>query len=200
MDLYKNKYRIKSTRLENWDYSSAGYYFVTICVKNSECLFGNISNDGVVLTEIGNIAERCWLDIPQQFINVELDEFIIMPNHIHGIIAILNRKEDGCNVKCEEADNQESNIIDIDYRKSIHRTVPMIKNNPMYNHNSLSAIVRWYKGRTTFEINRLNKSISFHWLSRFYDHIIRDEKELFKIREYIVNNPLKWVLDDYYSE
>ena len=75
MDLYKNKYRIKSTRLENWDYSSAGNYYVTICVKNRECLFGNIINDEIVLSEIGKIAERCWLDIPQQFFNVELDDY-----------------------------------------------------------------------------------------------------------------------------
>src|SRR3989304_3526520 len=104
-DLYKGKYRIESTRLEEWDYSSGsgvaikregswgtafGYYFVTICTNNMECVLSRITDGKVVLTGIGNIAKRLWLEIPEHFKNVELDEFIIMPNHIHGIVIINN--------------------------------------------------------------------------------------------------------------
>jgi len=80
--LYKDKYRLESTRLREWDYSSSGYYFVTICTNNMECVLSRITDGKVVLTGIGNIAKRLWLEIPEHFKNVELDEFIIMPNHM----------------------------------------------------------------------------------------------------------------------
>lgn len=121
----------------------------------------------MVLTEIGSIAKQHWLEIPQHFQNVKLDEFIIMPNHIHGIVII---------------ENQQGGIT---------RT-----HNPMISENSLSKIIRWYKGRSTFEINKRQNKIRFAWQSRFYEHIIRNEKSLEKIREYINNNPLKWDIDE----
>jgi REP element-mobilizing transposase RayT len=89
-DLYKGKYRTESIRLTEWDYSSTGYYFVTICTKNMECVLSGITNGKVVLTGIGNIAKKHWLEIPEHFQNIKLDEFIIMPNHIHGIVIINN--------------------------------------------------------------------------------------------------------------
>jgi putative transposase len=88
MDKYKNKYRIKSTRLQYWDYASPGYYFITICTKNREDYFGEIKNEKMCLNEIGDIAQKFWLEIPNHFSNVTLDEFIIMPNHVHGIVII----------------------------------------------------------------------------------------------------------------
>ena len=88
--LYKDKYRVESTRLREWDYSSSGYYFVTICTNNMECVLSRITYGKVVLTGIGNIAKRLWLEVPEHFKNVELDEFIIMPNHMHGIVIINN--------------------------------------------------------------------------------------------------------------
>ncbi len=85
-DLYRNKYRIDSTRLKGWDYSSPGYYFITICTKDRECFFGEIIKEKMYLSEIGEIAHRYWAEIPNHFNNVVLDEFVIMPNHVHGII------------------------------------------------------------------------------------------------------------------
>ncbi|MBN2546619.1 MAG: transposase, partial [Spirochaetes bacterium] len=101
-----------------------------------------------------------------------LDEFIIMPNHIHGIIEIT--------------------------RRDVINHVPTNEKNPMLNPYSLSAIIRWFKGRTTFEIHRFINQINFKWQSRFYDHIIRDDDDLNNIREYIIYNHLKWIEDDYY--
>src|SRR3970040_2590542 len=187
-DLYKGKYRIESTRLEEWDYSSGsgvaikregswgtafGDYFVTICTKNQECVSGRIADGKMVLTRIGNIVKRYWLEVPEHFQNVKLDEFVIMPNHIHGIVIIENQH-------CRDAINGVSTRA----------------HNPMLSGNSLSKIIRWYKGRCTFEVNKIQNTIHFAWQPRFYDHIIRNEKLLQKIREYIHNNPLKWGIDE----
>ena len=178
-DLYRGKYRIKPARLKEWDCSSSGYYFVTICTKNQECVFGRIVDDKMVLTGIGNIVKRYWLEIPEHFQDVKLDEFIIIPNHVHGIVIINNQY-------CRDAINGVSTDSG-----GITRA-----HNPMLSENSLSKIIRWYKGRCTFEINKIQRKFCFTWQSRFYDHIIRNEKSLQKIREYINNNTLRWDIDE----
>jgi len=93
MTLFKNKYRIESTRLKGWDYSSAGMYFVTICTRNRECLFGDVVNGEMHLSRIGEIVAEEWQNTPQVRPYVELDEWIVMPNHIHGIIVITDAVE-----------------------------------------------------------------------------------------------------------
>ena len=89
MSLYKNKYRIESSRLKKWDYSAPGHYFITICTKDRKCLFGNVTRGKMILSEMGKIAEQYWREIPDHFNHVKLDEFVVMPNHIHGIITIV---------------------------------------------------------------------------------------------------------------
>jgi len=88
MSLYKNRYRIESTRMKDWDYSSNGYYFITICTKYRKHLFGEINNGRMILSEIGGIAFQYWQEIPNHFLSVQLDKFEIMPDHMHGIIII----------------------------------------------------------------------------------------------------------------
>jgi REP element-mobilizing transposase RayT len=88
MTLYKDRYRIESTRLKGWDYTSEGWYFVTICTHNKECLLGNMVSGQMRLSLIGEAAGRFWQDIPNHFKQTGLDEFIAMPNHVHGIICI----------------------------------------------------------------------------------------------------------------
>ncbi|SRR5579884_170329 len=168
MDLYKNKYRIGSTRLKDWDYSSNGYYFVTICTKNRECFFGNIVDGKMILSEIGKIVLKEWQRTEQIRKNVRLDEWIIMPNHIHGIVVIDNGNvETHCNASLQQK----------------------------YPENNLSFIVRGFKSISTKRIH-MSGFHNFAWQSRFYDHIIRDENSLQKIREYINNNPIKWDVDE----
>ena len=87
-DKFQNKYRIPSTRLQNWDYGKNGIYFVTICIKGKNHYFGEVEETEMQLTETGKVADNCWKEIPQHFPFVELDEYIVMPNHVHGIIAI----------------------------------------------------------------------------------------------------------------
>ena len=173
-DLYKGKYRIESTRLEDWDYSSSGYYFVTICTNNMECVLSRITDGKVVLTGIGNIAKRLWLEIPEHFKNVELDEFIIMPNHMHGIVIINNVET------CHGVSLQKNSNVN-KFSKPIS--------------GSLAMIINQYKSSVA-RICRKNGYNKFAWQPRFYDHIIRNEKLLQKIREYIHNNPLKWDVDE----
>jgi REP element-mobilizing transposase RayT len=189
---FKNKYRAESARREGYDYSQAGCYFVTICAKNKKIFFGDVlgsKNEAkIALLEIGKIANKFWLEIPKYFLFVKLYEHIIMPNHVHGVIEIDREDDD---IKCK-------NNIHVRSRDAINRVstndVIAKQHNPM-GKGTLGEIIRWYKGRCSFEINKLQNNIDFAWQSRFYDRIIRNEDELGKIREYIVNNPLKWELD-----
>jgi REP element-mobilizing transposase RayT len=90
---FRHKYRIETSRLKGYDYSEPGSYFITICSKNREPLFGEIKNENVKLSEIGKIVTDCWFDLPNHYPNIILDEFIVMPNHVHGIIKIEKRPE-----------------------------------------------------------------------------------------------------------
>jgi putative transposase len=85
MDKFQHKYRISSARLQNWDYGWNASWFVTICTENRECFFGDVDDGDMVFSEIGEIAEKCWLEIPEHFPFVKLDVHVVMPNHVHGI-------------------------------------------------------------------------------------------------------------------
>ena len=155
-------------RLPQYDYSQPGYYFVTICAKNHRCCFGNIvgGNDyqqpKMELSKIGKIAKQCWLEIPKHFPDVNLDEHIMMPNHLHGVVDIVVDRH-ACPLQCQR------------------------------QHQKLPVIIGSFKSAVTKQINENN--LSFTWQKSYYDHIIRNEKSLQKIREYIVNNPAKWQED-----
>ena len=90
---FRDRYRIKTARLPQFNYGQNGYYFVTICTKNREEYFGQVIDDTVRLSDIGEIAHRCWMEIPIHFSCVNIDEFIVMPNHIHGILAITKNED-----------------------------------------------------------------------------------------------------------
>ena len=178
MSLFKNKYRIESIRLPNWDYSSDGYYFVTICTKGFKEYFGEIRNFIMGLNEIGLIVNEYWKLIPKNFDGVRLNEWVVMPNHVHGIIVIDN-----------------PNPFTEQRRDAINRVSTdggITKNHNPMGKNFLGEIVRWFKGRVSFEIH---KHQNFAWQSRYYDHIIHSEKELNEIRKYIYYNPQMWGRD-----
>jgi len=180
--LFKNKYKIPSTRLSDWDYSSCAYYFITLCTHERAHYFGDVLMDdggkySMALSDIGKIARDCWLDIPNHFFNTSLDEWVIMPNHMHGIIVINN--------------DIKSNIVETCHGMSLQGERYNQFSKPI--PGSLSMIVNHFKGSTKRECNRRN--LDFHWQTRFYDHIIRTEKSLYKIRRYIINNPLMWHCD-----
>lgn len=213
MAKFKNTYRIESARLQNWDYGSNGAYFITICTKNRVCFFGEGLHEKIQLNEIGFIAEKIWFEIPKHFSNVELDRFVVMPNHIHGIIIINKTKSDfhsGIHVEARliaslresNASNANaSNESNVNASNSFHTKTTIKSNNnggfagemnPMF-HENISRIIRWYKGRCSFEIRKI--TTDFGWQTRFYDHIIRNDWSYKNIQKYIENNPNNWVKD-----
>jgi len=183
---YQDRYRIKTARLKFWDYASWGGYFITICVKDHKNMFGNIENGQMVLNELGKQATNFWNILPEHFSHVHIDEYVFMPNHMHGIIMIQSQHENKSAIKIDAINGVSTN-------SDSYGVIPSDKN-PMLN-NSLSTIIRWYKGRTTYEINKLIPK-KFQWQARFYEHVIRNEADLHRVREYIVNNPLSWELDE----
>ncbi len=177
----------RSIRLKNYDYSQPGAYFITICTENRECLFGNVVDGKMVLNDVGQIAQKCWLEIPNHFPNVVLDEFVIMPNHIHGIIILTN-------------DNKNP-IVGANNHSPLQSQNTSQFRSPS---KSIGSIVRGFKIGV---IKLIRQNVGAKnilplqiWQRNYYEHIIRNEQNLNKIREYIINNPLKWEVDKYYSE
>ncbi|QFS43201.1 transposase [Nostoc sphaeroides] len=189
---YKGKYRIDSTRLPAWSYASNAGYFVTICTNGKKCFFGEVVQGEMHLSSIGEIAHKLWYEIPNHFSNCQIDSFCVMPNHIHGILVINQIREgDAMNPRTQEEDAM--NRVSTSQRGDGERGGVTGLFNPMLSKNSLSKIVRWYKGRCSFEINQIYEG--FGWQGRFHDNIIRNEFALDRIRQYIINNPINWEHD-----
>jgi len=183
-ELYQERYRIKSNRIPGYDYSTPGDYFITICTQNMVECFGQVINNKMVLNKYGRIVKQNLLNTTKHFNNVLLDEYMVMPNHIHVIFTIVadlnerqhnrtrNRRDVACNVS----------TVNNHYAKISPR------------RGSLSVIVRSFKSACTKQIHELGYS-DFAWQTNYYEHIIRNEKSLNRIREYIKNNPANWVGD-----
>ena len=189
-DKYQNKYRIPSARLQNWNYGWNAPYFVTICTQNRECYFGDIVDGKIQLSEIGEMAQKYWMEIPQQFPFVQLGAFVVMPNHVHGII-IIDKPDDGRDDDCTDAINR----VSTDNPTPKKQGGISGNKNPMLNEN-LSLIIRWFKGRTSFECRKIHAD--FAWQPRFHDHIIRNNISFEKIQSYIIENSLKWKDDKFF--
>ncbi|MDZ7716970.1 MAG: transposase [Balneolaceae bacterium] len=171
----------KSIRLKGWDYRNPGLYFVTICTQDRQHHFGEIKNGIMGLSVPGCMAWHYWRQIPDHQENVILDEFVVMPNHIHGIIGIESAEKEY--VGTLHATSVRNDEIAEDSMSSISPKA-----------GSLSAIIRSYKSAITKWCNA-NGHEYFAWQSRFYDHIIRNEESLDRIRDYIFDNPLRWQID-----
>jgi REP element-mobilizing transposase RayT len=200
MDKFQNKYRIPSARLQQWDYGWNGAYFLTICTKKRECFFGNIICGEMKLSEIGELAKKYLLEIPERYDYALLDEFAVMPNHIHAIV-IIDKMDDGRNNgnndgggDCRDAINRVSTLATTLESPTDRVTGGGItgNNNPMLHHN-ISRIMNWYTGRVTFESRKINPN--YGWQARFHDHIIRDDSEYQRVKAYIRNNPQNWEND-----
>ncbi len=194
MEKYKNKYRIKSTRLPNWDYGSDGAYFITVCTKNREYFLGEINNGEMQLSEIGEMANKYWYEIPQHFPFVKLDKFVVMPNHIHGIIIIDKSDDttvDDTTVDDTTVETQNFASLQPSIQPSIQPSPPsQIKNKFGPQSKNLASIIRGYKIGVTKNAKKINPL--WQWQPRFYDHIIRNDAEHQRIKNYIINNPKNW--------
>lgn len=195
VDRYKNKYRIASARAQWWDYGWNGAYFITICTQNREHFFGEIVNGEMKLSHLGVIADILWHEIPNHTKFVELGDFVVMPNHIHGILIL--DKPNGAN------ENGPTDVVEALHAMSLQSQTPL--KSPQNDHmaqispksGSVSTILRSYKSAVTKYANRLG--FENGWQSRFHDHIIRNDAEYQRISDYILNNPANWKDDKFYS-
>ncbi len=193
-DKFKNKYRTSSARLQTWNYAWDAAYFVTICTKNREHYFGEIENAVMNLSGIGIIADVLWHEIKNHAKNVQLGEFTVMPNHIHGIVIL-----DG-NENCIGNDSHVETGHALSLQQSPNPTPsPQTPGKQRFQNpgkNSLSSIIGSYKSAVTNHARRLN--FNFEWQTRFHDHIIRDDISFQNISGYIKNNVQNWTDDRFF--
>lgn len=173
----RDKDRKHSYRLSTWDYAWNASYFITICTKNREHFFGEIINEKMELSPIGTLAKKFWDEITEHFSFLFLDEFIVMPNHVHGIIVI------------DKPANDAPFTEILNSMRSDRFQHP--------GENSISSIIGSYKSAVSKNAHFINKD--FAWQSRFHDHIIRDEDSFKRIKNYIRYNVKNWKEDKFYK-
>ncbi len=167
----------KNLRLKQYDYSTPGAYFVTVCVQDRRSLFGDVRDSVMELNSAGSMIQEWWQKLPSKYPDIEVDTHVVMPNHFHGIVTIVGA--DPC-VRPDMSGNTT---------QGAHVGAP------------LHTVVQWFKSMTTNQYIRGVKQGEwpvFHgklWQRNYYEHVIRNDNELLKIREYIANNPLQWALD-----
>ncbi len=207
---FKGKYRNESARLPDLDYGSNAAYFITICTHDRQHYFGEIVDGKIQLSPAGAIAHVLWCEIKNHTRNVELGEFVVMPNHVHGIL-ILNG-DDNKTIDCGDGNGTAGD------RRAVACNGPTINDPATDNYpatdnglgtgnqtknqrmseispkaGTVSAIIRSYKSAVTGYCNLLG--LQFAWQSRFHDHIIRNDETFYRISVYIKNNPANWCTD-----
>lgn len=168
-------------RLQGYDYSAHGYYFITICTAKRSHFFGWVKQGKMTLSEMGYIAQEEWLKTPliRPDSNISLDAYCVMPNHFHGIICF--------GTPC----------LSDAYGRFPRTDGPNARFGPQ--RKSLGSLIRGYKGAVSSRIWK-NGRKDFAWQPRFHDRIVRDMEELYRIRLYIQNNPARWAEDEFYGE
>lgn len=187
--LFKNKYRIDSTRLQKWDYRWKGAYFITICTHKRVHYFGEIRQGKMQLSKTGILADKLWHEIKNHAKHITLGEFIVMPNHIHGIL-IINQSPVKTRHALSPPPPEPSPPPPQPSQPSQTIGQQRFQNQ---GKNSVSSIIGGYKSAVTKHANRLG--LTFKWQPSFYDIIIRDDKAFQNISNYIKNNPVNWTED-----
>ena len=208
-DLFRNKYRIPTVRAQWWDYCRDGAYFITICTHGRQHFFGEVDNGEMRLSQIGQIATDLWKEIPDHFPFVHLDEFVVMPNHMHGIIIIDRRntveplqataRQPMAHSPLEPLPATARQPMAHSPLEPLPATALPRKNEAMAaispKSGSLPTIIRSYKSAVSKEVRPIHAE--FAWQTRFHDHIIRKTDVFEKIRYYIINNPILWEKDKF---
>lgn len=205
-DLYRNKYRIPSARLQTWNYGDNGMYFVTICTADRECLLGDIiietryfasleSHTIMQLNDLGKQVEEEWLKTPElrPDMNLDLMEYVVMPNHFHGIIYIGENSYND--------DTRRDAMLRVFNNHNRDETAHYIfdaKNQIGAQSKNLASIIRGFKSAVTMYAR--NNDMPFSWQTRFHDHIITSNNEYQRIADYIIDNPAKWQTDKFYKD
>ena len=174
-NLYQDKYRIETRRLKGRDYAYPGWYFITICTYEHKSLFGKVVKSEMILNRYGKIVEEEWLKSESIRKEIELNDFVVMPNHFHALIGIDFKNH----IK------QETNV-----NYGVARRKP----------KSISSLISSFKGAVTRRINEISSTKNIKvWQNNYYDHIVRKEELLNKMQGYIKNNPAVWERDKYYK-
>lgn len=185
------RYHRRSIRLNGYDYVQNGNYFLTICSRNRECLFGDVRDGKMYLSNYGKMVNECWQEIPVHFPQIVLHEYVIMPNHVHGIIEINNPQSTGANMgRCRDTVGVGANVVDVGANNYSPLRTPQFC--PHGTSRTVGSVVRGFKIGVT-------KQMGFSpWQRNYYEHIIRNDESYQNIVRYIAQNPLKWKEDCFY--
>jgi putative transposase len=165
----------RSIRLKGYDYSADGAYFITICVGNRECLLGEINDGQMIINEYGSIVRDVWEDLPDRVSDIDLDEYIIMPNHFHAII-LINKSPESTEIHKD---------LDIDDIKARRKMI-------------LPKVVGRFKMLAAKAINQSREIEGSFWQRNYYERVIRSEEDCQIVRQYIINNPVQWEMDEHH--
>ncbi len=192
------KHHRRSIRLQEFDYTSPGWYFVTICTDHRHCIFGDVVNGEMRLNDAGLMVERVWCELPDQYQGVDIDEHVVMPNHFHGIIVLTDSVGAGPRACPDGSVPQQGDSGDL---QGVAKTNTVQPQRVAPTRLSLPDVVHRFKTMTTTKYIIGVKQHNWPqfrgklWQRNYYEHIIRNERELQKIHEYIIHNPLKWEED-----
>jgi len=183
----------RSIRLRDYDYSSAGAYFFTLCVQSRECLFGDIVDGDMMLNDAGRMIQVIWEALPERFHFAQLDEFRVMPNHFHGIVILNHGRGESCirpvSLDSTDGDGEDQN-------QGEHKVRPYGT-----GENSLGRVIQAFKSLTTLAYVKGVNHLTWPpfpcnlWQRNYYERVIRNHNELTRARDYVVNNPMKWRMD-----
>ena len=203
MEKFKGKYRIPSARLQTWDYGWNGAYFITICTKNRINYFGKIIDRKMQLSHIGIVADVLWYEIKNHARHLQLGDFVVMPNHIHGILVLNNDNCDRNNENCHD-DRRRDKACLVSTETTTTTTGTANENRTIgqqrfqnQGRNTISSIVGGYKSAVTKHVHRLG--YGFAWQPRFHDYVIRNHTAYHRIVKYIRKNPQNWQEDRFYD-
>lgn len=210
MAIFAERYKVESSRLKDWDYSSPGIYFVTICTLNMNPFFGKIIDGRMELSKRGLYVDKNIKLIEEKFSYIYLENYIIMPNHVHLLLKIIendNKRIFGCfkDLIKEKNGNEIEKQNDIGEMSrdginavSTNKNGSIIKKHNQMRENGLPRIIQWIKGKSTFEI-RKELNTFFAWQTRYYDEIIMDNSRYVIVKNYIKNNLINWEKDKLYK-
>jgi putative transposase len=190
-----NRHYRRSIRLKEYDYSQAGLYFITICCKNRACLFGDITDGEMVLNDAGQMVATQWLELSNRFKNIELHEYVVMPNHFHGILQIV-----GATLVVAQNNNEIQNKTDTQNNSETQKGQPhgIAPTGITPTGKTVGDMVGAFQSIATVEYIRGVKNNNWQpfdgklWQRNYWEHIIRNENEYNRIAQYIINNPIKW--------
>lgn len=193
------RFHRQSIRLKDYDYRQSGAYFVTICAHERLHLFGRVIDGEMVLSEIGKVVQACWDAIPDHFPHVDLDAFVVMPNHLHGILVISEPLTG--DVGAQYIAPQYIAPLPKPPQSMVHPQTDATKRGVTPNNvtqGSLGSMIRSFKAGVTRTVRwKVEGQI---WQRNYHDHIIRNPLELARIREYVALNPARWTEDSLFSE